>query len=273
MTEPHFTDDQLDRLAREAVGGSASPPDEHLMSCQACKAKSEFLVAFYAQLEEELRKPPLAVIGEAMSGTRRSAIRLHYFRPSPDLAPFGVVEPSMLLAAQTVSETHATPCTVATYVSETDRVVGRITRISGKGEYVIGLVSPGDRPPGERLVILAGPSDLPLSMVTDQDGSAAFHLSGDIAWENLSMLASPAIARFVVGRSLADGLELRDGSVRVNVTGIESGYHLCVHGTSSAAYLAIVLGGMQSEVLPLRNSAVVFSPTRGSEVKEILLFP
>ncbi len=275
MTDRHFTDDELDHMARQKGHGMHGALRGHLRVCVACREKLSFLIEFYAMVGEELQKAPdpqIAKLGSPAPLPVRS-FQLHFFRPSPDLTSLGVREPSMLLAAQTVSETMGAYVTVATYASERDRALVRITRKAGSDEYQLNLVTPGDQPAGRALVSLAGtPTSIP-PILTGEDGSAAFALPGEVAWESLTVLASLPIARVVVQAPLADGLELADRNVSLLFSVLESGLRLTVRGTASVGHASLVSSDGQQQVVRVRDGIVAFSQPWDTDTGEILLFP
>lgn len=275
MTDRHYTDDELDHMAREKEHAMYGGLRGHLRVCAACREKLSFLIDFYAMVGEELRKAPYPHIAEIITPVPSLArsFQLHHFRPSPDLASLGIREPSMLLAAQTVSETISAYVTVATYTSERDRALVRITKKAGSDEYQLNLVTPGDQPAGRALVSLAGtPKSIP-PILTGEDGSSAFALDGEVAWESLTVLASLPIARVPVQTPLTDGLELADRNVSLLFSVLESGLRLTVRGTASVGHAALVSSSGRQQVVRLRDGIVAFSQPWDTDTGEILLFP
>lgn len=275
MADTHIMDDGLDGMARRRAKGEQIPPNEHLRSCAVCRGKLAFLSRFYALADEELRKPRFAQIEEIVGllGSHPKPITLYPFHPSPDLAALGVVEPSILLAAQTVSEAGTATVTVATFVSERDHAVARVTRVLPGANYELTIVRPGDRSSGRLLVSLAGaPHPIP-PLLTDETGSAEFTLDEQIGWDDLSVLAMPPLARFVLENPLADGMRLTGGSAGCLITNLDGGHRLVVEGIAGAGQIAIVSSTARSLVLPLFDSSAIIPRPWGLEAREILVFP
>lgn len=275
MNEPHVTDDELDRMARQLADDASAPPDEHLNQCKVCSLKLSLLTEFYVKVQEELRKSPYPGISVLLSSqpVESRPIRLQYHRTSPDLALLEVAEPTMLLAAQTVSETGSSFSTVATFASETDRAIVRISRMSKVGMYELNLISPGDRTLGRALITLAGIPEPVSPMLTGEDGSSHFALGGQVDWESISILASPSIARFEIGRPITDGEELENRNVTLQLSRLEIGYRLGVQGAASAKHVVIISSDDHSTFLPLHENAAVFAASVDAVLKEILVFP
>lgn len=275
MADTHIMDDALDSMARRRAEGEQIPPDDHLRSCAVCREKVAFLSRFYALAGEELRKPRFARIEEIMArqGSRPKPITLHAFHPSPDLAALGVVEPSILLAAQTISEASTAAVTVATFVSERDRAIARVTRVSPGGTYELTLVMPGDRSSGRLLISLAGASQPIPPLLTDQTGSVEFTLDGQVVWYNLSVLALPPLAHFVLENPLTDGITLAAGKASCLITDLNAGHHLVLRGIAGAGQVAIVSSSSRTLVLPLADASTIIPRPWGSEAREILVYP
>jgi hypothetical protein len=275
VADTHIMDDALDVMARRRAKGEQIPPNEHLRSCAVCREKLAFLSRFYALADEELRKPRFARIDEivARQASRPKPIRLHAFHPSPDLATLGVVEPSILLAAQTVSEAGNATTTVATFVSERDHAIARVTRMSPGGTYAMTLVMPGDRSSGRLLISLAGASQPIPPLLTDETGSVEFTLDGQVVWDNLSVLALPPLAHFVLETPLTEGITLAAGKGSCLITDLKAGHHLVVQGIAGAGQVAVVSSSARTLTLPLSDASTIIPRPWGSEAREILVFP
>lgn len=274
MSELHLTDDALDRLARRPGEETDPESNAHLAACPACRRKLTFLSAFYAALGEELARTPFAkveALASATAGTPRT-FRLQYHRPSPDLASLGVVEPNILLAAETVGEPRSPFATVATYVSVRDHVLARVTRLRGPGDYELTVITPGEEPPGRMMVALAGTPVPRPPCLTAPDGSAQLRLEEGIAWDALTLVASPPIARFPIPEGFFEMTELAAGSISLVPARREQEFSLEVRGAPQVRFVAFIAPDGQYTVVSFQDAPVIVPRPWETLTREVLLF-
>ena len=68
MLRHHYTEEQLDTLARRGIEGEAEP---HLRNCLRCKILNAILKTFYMNFAGELRTHPHVIVDEFVEAKSR----------------------------------------------------------------------------------------------------------------------------------------------------------------------------------------------------------
>lgn len=191
MNTHHYTEEQLEDLARGAISSAKKLPLEteaHFRTCAMCRMKYEFVLQFHKNLGEEVQTPIDRRIARFVDESLYpNVIQLHPYRAEVDLASLGADKALLVLAAQGIKEDTGPFTTVGTFASEAHRVLVRVVEDRPSNRYRLHLLSEKEQAKRRARIFIVEQTGQAHALVTGDDGVAEFSAHPPIDWRSVSI--------------------------------------------------------------------------------------